>query len=416
MNTINHAFQQITEYTWLLDSFQQAHKEHRYTPEYLEFSQNLDGNLLEIQRQVREGTFKFGPYRRHWVYVPKKRLVMALPPESRVVQWAIYGLLNPYYDRIMIEDSYACRVGKGSLAAAHRLQYFLRLVESKPDEYAIIKADISKFFYRIDHEKLKEILQRRIRDKDLMALLGQIIDCDGDKFGLPRFTHPDEVPFEDWLGDVGMPIGNLTSQLFANIYLNELDQFCKHVLRVRYFVRYMDDVIMVVPRKRAHEVLDAAEKFLLEELRLDLNKKTTIQPVGKVEFVGYIVSSRKLTFRRQTTQRIKSAFGGICKRYFAGELTGIEFSRRVETYRGMMLHCEADNLRKRLNEIYLREKERAKVSNLQIIETLSEIVEKQNRIIRKQAEALAQLGAACLEEETKEVNGLVEFYLGKLEE
>lgn len=337
-----------------------AHKEHRYTPEFLKFDQELDSHLLDTQRRLRDGTFEFGPYRRHWVYVPKKRLVMALPPESRIVQWALYKLLNPFYDRMMIEDSYACREKKGSLKAAHRLQYFLRAAESKHKEYAIIKADISKFFYRVNHDVLKRILRERIEDEKILKILDDIIDSTGYRFGLPRFTNPDEIPFDEWRDDVGIPIGNLTSQLFANVYLDKLDQYCKHVLHVRYYIRYMDDVIMIVPKSEASSILDQVADFLEEALKLDMNRKTSIRKLGKVEFVGYMVSTRELTLRRKTTRRIKRAVRGICRRYFTGDLAQEDFSRRIETYKGMLVHCKADGLRERLNEIYLKEKRRSR--------------------------------------------------------
>lgn len=376
---LQNSFHRISEFEWLERAYRKARKQKRYREEILAFSNNLDANLLQIQEQLRNGTFRFGPYRRHWVYVPKKRLVMALPFPSRVVQWAIYLELMPFYDRLMIEDSYACRKGKkakrpegsphkvaepgqrmnkGSLAAAKRLQYWLEEVEGKPGNWYVLKMDISKYFYRIDHEVLLSILGERIKDDDMMNLLRTIICCGNEKFGLPRFTSPDDLDPDEWLSDVGMPIGNLTSQMFANIYLNELDQFAKHVLKIHKYARYMDDVVCIAPDKEtAHKWEEAIAEFLKERLHLDLNKKTSIRPVGKVEFVGYIVSAKCLRLRKATTRRIKRAFRGICKKYFAGKMTKAEFDRRVASYSGMIKECKADALKDRLNEIYLHAKE-----------------------------------------------------------
>ena len=142
---------------------------------------------------------------------------MALPFDSRIVQWSVYQALNPFFDKIMIEDSYACREGKGSLAAAQHLQYWLKIAEGKPQQWYTLKLDISKYFYRVDHAVLLEILGERIKDLQLLDLLRNIIDCDGERFGLPRFMGPDDAAEADWLDGIGMPIGNLTSQLFANI-------------------------------------------------------------------------------------------------------------------------------------------------------------------------------------------------------
>lgn len=358
--TLQNIFQEMTSFPWLERAYRNARKQKRYRDEILVFSNDLDAHLLAIQEQMRAGTFRFGPYRRHWVYVPKKRLVMALPFDSRIVQWSVYQALNPFFDKIMIEDSYACREDKGSLAAAQRLQYWLKIAEGKPQQWYALKLDISKYFYRVDHAVLLEILGERIKDPQLLDLLRNIIDCDGERFGLPRFMGPDDAAEADWLDGIGMPIGNLTSQLFANIYLNELDQFCKHTLHIRRYIRYMDDVIILAPDKEtANQWKEEIGQFLSDRLHLDLNRKTAVRPADKIEFVGYIVTARRLRLRKQTTRRIKSAFRGICKKYFAGELTKAEFDRRVASYKGMIQHCEADNLRTRLNEIYLNAKEKA---------------------------------------------------------
>ena len=208
MNILDGVFDEMTSFEWLERSYRKARRQKRYRPEVLKFSSDLDANLLTIQAQLRDEAFHFGPYRKHWVYVPKKRMVMALPFDSRVVQWAIYLELKPFYQKLMIEDSYACLDDKGSLAAAQRLQYWLRQIEHKPGWYSL-KLDISKYFYRIDHAVLLNILSQRIKDDRLMRLIENIVNCDGEKFGLPRFMGPDDVEAEEWLGDVGMPIGNL---------------------------------------------------------------------------------------------------------------------------------------------------------------------------------------------------------------
>lgn len=405
MNILDGVFDEMTSFEWLERSYRKARRQKRYRPEVLKFSSDLDANLLTIQAQLRDEAFHFGPYRKHWVYVPKKRMVMALPFDSRVVQWAIYLELKPFYQKLMIEDSYACLDDKGSLAAAQRLQYWLRQIEHKPGWYSL-KLDISKYFYRIDHAVLLNILSQRIKDDRLMRLIENIVNCDGERFGLPRFMGPDDVEADEWLGDVGMPIGNLTSQLFANIYLNELDQFCKHRLRIRKYDRYMDDTVALAPDKAtANGWKDEIEGFLAERLRLDLNRKTAIRPANQnIEFVGYILNAHSLRLRKPTVRRMKSAYRGICARYFSGQMTEQEFKRRVAAYEGMMRHTDNTGLRYQMNKIYMHEGEKAEMSNLQIIEELCRICEAQSVIIKAQADMLAQYGAVVMEEERANVN------------
>lgn len=135
--------------------------------------------------------------------------------------------------------------GKGTHKAADRLQYWLRQTERKPERYYYLKMDISKYFYRVDHDILLKILARRIKDQRLLNLLEKIINCESMNFGLPPGKEPDEVAVSDRLSNKGMPIGNLTSQMFANIYLNEVDQYAKHELGLHYYIRYMDDIIIL---------------------------------------------------------------------------------------------------------------------------------------------------------------------------
>lgn len=357
LSVIDSVFDEMTGFEWLEASYRKARKQKRYRKEIMAFSDRLDDNLHEIQEELRDDTFVFGPYRRHWVYVPKKRLVMALPFKSRVVQWAIYREMNPFYDRMFIEDSYACREGKGTLAAVRRLQYWLRIVHGKG--WYALKLDISKYFYRVDHAKLLEILHRRVKDEQLFKLLTQIVNANGERFGLPRFTSAEDLEWEDWLTDCGMPIGNLTSQMFANIYLNELDQFCKHTLHIRYYIRYMDDILVLAKTKEeANRLKEQIAQFLREVLLLDLNSKTSIQPAERVFLIGYEVTGCSLQLKKPTVRRMKRSFRAICSQYFSGKMTEIEYQRRVASYDGMMKPCEAESLRFRMNQIYLQAKER----------------------------------------------------------
>lgn len=350
------AFAVMTDFAWLERANRNARKGKRYREEVRYFHQNLDGNLLDIQRDVRAGTYRTGGYRHLWVQVQKKRLVMALPYRDRIVQWSVYQLLNQYFDRTFITDSYACRVGKGSHKAVGRLQYWLRQVDRSiyPDWY-YLKLDISKYFYRVDHAVLLEILGRRITDPDVMTLLERVIDNPNEPFGLPPGKKPEDVAFESWLYNVGMPIGNLLSQMFANIVLNELDQYCKHVLKIHCYIRYMDDILVLGPDKEQLKQYHAEiAAFLSEMLHLDLNAKTCIRPVSMgIEFVGQRVWATHAVLRKSTARRMKREVRKISEDVRDGVINRQEYQRRVASIRGMMDHTNSGALRWRLNEITL---------------------------------------------------------------
>ena len=251
-----------------------------------------------------------------------------------------------------IKDTYGCIPGRGSLGAMNRLKYWLELVSRKEGEtWYFLKLDISKYFYRVSHRILKEILAKKIKDERVLEILYGIIDCKHTPFGLPPGKNPEDVPLEERLYDVGMPIGNLLSQLFANIYLDALDQFCKRVLGIRYYIRYMDDVIILSNSKlQLREWKDRIGTFLEVELELNLNQKTCIRPIAQgIEFVGYRVWADEVNVRKSTSLRIKRNLAGVCVKYAEGKLTLQEVTQRFNSYIGMLGHTDSQAL---LDKIY----------------------------------------------------------------
>jgi len=270
-------FERIVSWKNLLDAYHHAAAEKWFRDDVAAFSASLGKNLLKIQKSLRLKYYQVGNYREFYVYEPKKRLVMALNFPDRVVQWAIYLQLNPILDRQFYYHSYGCRVGKGTAKAADKLQDWMRLVDRKPDDWYYLKLDISKYFYRVDHAVLLDILAKKFPgEDDLLWLMDRIINCEHTAFGLPPGKNVDEIDPSDRLLDVGMPIGNLTSQLLANVCLDQLDQYIKHELHAHYYVRYMDDmVILHNDAKVLNEWKRLIEKYLNEVLHLELNDKTS---------------------------------------------------------------------------------------------------------------------------------------------
>lgn len=338
----------------LYQSYLEARKCKRFRGDVMLFTDRLEENLLSIQNDLIYGTYKVGAYRRFYVREPKLRLVMALPFRDRIVQWAIYRQMYPFYERLYIEDSYACRKGKGTQMAADRLQYWLRQVSRRPGEWYYLKLDISKYFYRVDHEILMKILAERIKDERLLQLLSLIINSEDERFGLPAGYNPQDCDDDRWLDTVGMPIGNLTSQLFANIYLNELDQFCKHELKLHFYERYQDDVqILSDDKTELNRTKKIIGDFLSDRLRLDLNKKTAIRPISEgIDFVGYRIWETHRKLKRSTARRMIRNTKRLCSEIAQGFTDPEELWRTAASYNGILKYCDSNGLREKLKAIY----------------------------------------------------------------
>lgn len=351
---IGNLYTKICEFENLYEAYFEARKNKRYRKEILRFSARLEENLIDLQNELVNKTYTMGKYRQFLISEPKKRLIMALQFRDRVVQWVIYRHLNPLFDKQFIKDSYACRIGKGTHMAIDRLQYWLRRVDRTGRRWYCLKLDISKYFYRVDHAVLLRILRRKIKDKDLLWLLEKIINSEC-AFGLPLDVNISEVTDEIRLRDVGMPIGNLTSQMFANLYLNELDRYVKHELRQHYYIRYMDDMLVLSDNKQAlHDIKDKIARFLETELHLKLNKKSGIRPVYLgIEFVGFRIWATHRKLRKSTSKKLKRGLRNLKRLYADRKRTLSELTPSIMSYFGIMRHFDSYRLRVKIAEDFV---------------------------------------------------------------
>lgn len=248
----------------LYQAYLDARRSKRKTPSVQDFERDLGANLAQIHAELHAGAYQVSPYRRFIIHEPKRREISAPAFRDRVVQHAIYSVVYPIFDRGFIHDSYGCRIGKGTHRAADQAQRFLRA--SPPDSYTL-QIDVRRFYYRIDRDILRGLIERRIKDQRLVDLM-------------MRFAVMDEP--------LGLPIGNLLSQLYGLIYLDPFDQFVKRELKARRYVRYVDDSILFsLSRDEARAHLERIQSWLAVNLRLELSK-WTIAPVSRgVNFVGF---------------------------------------------------------------------------------------------------------------------------------
>lgn len=344
---IKNVFDLIFSKENLYEALEDASRGRRYQKDVLEFNYDAWTNLSDLREEILSGDYEIEKYYIFYIHEPKLRMIMSIAFKHRVVQWAIYRVVNPMLVPGYITDSYGCIPGRGSLSAMQKLKYWLELVSRQEGEsWYYLKLDISKYFYRVSHRVLKKVLAKKIKDKRLLEVLYKIIDCKHTPFGLPPGKNPEDVPLEERLYDVGMPIGNLLSQMFANIYLDLLDQFCKRVLGIRYYIRYMDDVIILGNDKlQLREWKERIGEFLEVELELNLNNKTCIRPIGQgIEFVGYRVWAERVVVRKSTTLRIKRSLKGVRNLYAEGKMSFEKVTETFRCYIGMLQHTDSQAL------------------------------------------------------------------------
>ena len=329
--TYNNLFPQVYSFEALHSAYLRARAGKRSQPEVQAFERDLEGELIQLQNQLIWGEYRTGAYKTFLVHEPKERLVAALPFRDRVVQHALVAAIEPIWECRFIADNYACRPRRGTHRGADRAQAMLRQVLRTHGRVYVLKADIAKYFPSIDHAVLKTQIRRRIACRPTLALLESIIDS---------ANQINDVP------GVGLPIGNLTSQLCANVYLHELDEFAKHGLRERHYIRYMDDFIIVHHDKdHLHRRRAQLEAFLQTRLRLRTNSKTQVFPVGllrgrALDFLGYRIWPTHRKLRKSSIVRIKHTLRKLHTLYSAG-LIGLE--RVGQSVRSWVEHARHAN-------------------------------------------------------------------------
>lgn len=323
MKRINNLYEQIYDFENIYNAYLKARKAKRYKGEVLEFTKNVEENLIMIHHELMYMQYKTGRYFEFKVYEPKERLILALPFKDRVVQHAICNIIEPIFDRTFIFDSYACRKGKGTIAGVKRIQCFVNRLKRKGKIY-YLKCDVEKYFNNIDHLILKRLIERKIKCKRTLFLLNEIIDS----------SYP------------GIPIGNLTSQLFANIYLNYLDHKIKDEWGVKYYVRYMDDFLILHNDKKYLQALLQDIKSIITELRLKLNHKTKIENINHgIDVLGYRIFPDYTILRKRIYRHNKRKFKKLFGLFRQQKISKDYLNRRIQSFIGICKHCDSYHAR-----------------------------------------------------------------------
>ena len=278
--TIRNQYDKKLTYDNLMKAHIESRKGKNIRKEIILFNLKQEEYIMWLYEQLKNGTYKHSGYTTFYVTEPKLRLIEKSAYIDRIVhRWYVDNFMKEYFIKSFINTSYACLENKGMHKACINVQNTMKHCKRIWNNYYIIKMDIAKYFQNIDKSILYNILQIKIKDKKLLWLTKEILYSNGVEKGLP--------------------IGNYTSQCFANIYLNELDQHAKHTLKLKYYFRYMDDiVVMVKNKKEAIQKLQQIREFLTTNLKLELNSKTQIFKSSQgVNFCGYKINEYRLKIR-----------------------------------------------------------------------------------------------------------------------
>jgi RNA-directed DNA polymerase len=335
MKIYRNIFPSIISPENLFAAWETFKRDKRNKPDVEVFEQHIERHIFALHRDLIAKTYRHGPYEGFWIHDPKLRRIHKATVRDRILHHAIYKILNPIFEETFIPTSFSCRIGKGTHKGMKELAAMIRATSRNETRrcYAL-KCDVRKFFDSVDHDILLGILSRRIRDEDAMWLLREVVES---------FVASRPNLFERR----GLPIGNLTSQIFANIYMNEFDQFMKHGLRVRYYVRYTDDFVIVSSeRTYLEDLLPKMRSFLSAEMHLDLHpQKVFLRKHGEgVDFLGYIILLHHIVLRTKTEHRMFRRLKERVAAYRSDAISEATLYRSLRSYLGVLSHANAYRL------------------------------------------------------------------------
>jgi len=330
-----HKFDDIISLENLLEAWKEFINGKRNKKDVQEFSLHLMDNIFALHHDLKSLTYQHGGYQAFKINDPKPRDIHKASVRDRLLHHAIYRILYPFFDKTFIAASYSCRLTKGTHKALNRFRQFAyKTSRNNTRTCWAIKCDIRKFFANIDHKILIRILREYIPDENIIWLLGDVITS---------FTP-------------GLPLGNLTSQLLVNIYMNKFDQFVKHKLKVKYYIRYADDFVIFSENKEwLKKLIELIKEFLPQELKLEPHpNKIFIKTIASgVDFLGLVNFSNYRVLRTKTKARMLKKISGRYDELQNEIISEESFKQSLQSYLGALKHCSGYKIRKRLREALL---------------------------------------------------------------
>ena len=330
-------FHEVSSVANLLSAWNEFKRGKRKKKDIAYFELYLEENIFSLHNELVNKTYRHDPYEDFYICDPKRRHIHKASIRDRVMHQALFRVLYKVFDKHFIYDSYSSRNDKGTHAGVNRLNNAIRKVSKNWKQTAwVLKCDVRKFFDSIDHKILRELIIQKVDEKEILWLIDIIFDS-----------------FEKEKGK-GLPLGNVTSQLFANIYLNELDQFAKHALKAKHYFRYCDDFIIV---HQDRNFLDNAKKkiadFLEYKLHLKLHPdKVEIRKVSQgIDFLGYVILPHSIVLRTKTKRRIGRKIREEVTSYNNKKISKNYFSAMITSYLGVFSHAKSKKETNYLNKI-----------------------------------------------------------------
>jgi len=352
MKTYKNLYDKICSFENLLLASRKARLGKRSNTDVAQFEINLEKELVNIREELLQQTYTPGNYTEFYIYEPKKRMISAAPYRDRVVHHALCNVIEPLFEKTFIYDSYANRTGKGTHKAIKRYQEF-----SRKNSF-VLKCDIQKFFPSIDHEILKQEIRKKIGCRKTLWLIDTIIDNSNEQEATLNYFETDTL-FSSIERRKGLPIGNLTSQFFANVYMNAFDHFVKEQLQCKSYVRYVDDFVVFGNEKKHLGSIKVSLETFLQTLRLIVHpNKTKVFPIDTgLCFLGHRVFPTFRLLKKENVQRSRRKLKKLETLYAQGKITLAKVSASVRSWIAHASFSDTDRLREKIfsNIVFVKE-------------------------------------------------------------
>lgn len=333
-------FEELTSWANLLLAFRNASRGKRGRPAVAAFEHRLEENLLGLQVELRSGSYRPGAYHSFLIHDPKRRLISAAPFRDRVVHHALCNVIEPLFERRLVADTFANRCGKGTHRALDRCQQLARRYP------CALQLDVRQYFPSIDHALLREMLARQVSDPGVLSLIDRVLA--GGEGVLGEVYEMVYFPGDDLFAALrprGLPIGNLTSQFWANVYLDPVDQLIKRQVRPGGYVRYVDDLVLFAESKRALWEAKAAVCERLARLRLLAHPGAPARPVSEgIPFLGFVVFAQRRRLKRRKGIHFRRHLATMLRGWRSGEVTAAAVAASLDGWLNHLRHGDTAGL------------------------------------------------------------------------